>query len=70
MFIKMCDKIKEGDNRYSSMRKVIDDQGCGAFQDVLELCLTKYDKDWRKCQKEVGDLSKCLWPLVKQASNS
>ena len=66
----MCDKIKEGDNRYSNMRKVIEDRGCSIFHDVLELCLTKYDKDWRKCQKEVGDLGKCLAPAFKESSNN
>lgn len=56
----MCDKIKEGDSKYDSMRKAIEEQGCLIEHDVLELCLKKYDKDWRKCQKEVENLGKCL----------
>jgi hypothetical protein len=64
----MCDKIKEGDERYYSMKEIIDLRGCGTAHNVLDLCLTKYDKDWRKCQKEVADLGKCLSTVFKEES--
>ncbi|KAF5153602.1 hypothetical protein TpMuguga_02g02300 [Theileria parva strain Muguga] len=34
--------------------------GCKMEYDKLQNCIDKFDRDWRKCQIELKDLSKCL----------
>lgn len=56
----MCDKIKPGDGKFDEMLKLMEDHGCKYHHEHLEACLKVYEKDWRKCQKEVELLGHCL----------
>ena len=55
----MCDKLKEGDQKYTSARTVVEKTGCIEFHDALEVCLRENSKDWRKCQLQVSKLGEC-----------
>lgn len=56
----MCDKIEEGNPKYTDSRVFVEKSGCVGAHDALELCLKNNGKDWRQCQNEVADLGKCV----------
>ena len=62
----MCDKLKEGDEKFTAARNVVQTTGCVDFHDALEVCLKENSKDWRKCQLQTKNLGECV-RLARQA---
>ena len=50
-------KAESGDDL--DISDMIDKSGCADVYYTLEECLGEYDRDWRKCQKEVQLLKIC-----------
>ena len=60
----MCDRIDSKDPKYKEAEKLIIKDGCLEENKSLDLCLIKYNKNWKFCQEETIMLKKCL--LIKK----
>jgi len=56
----MCDRIREDDERNKNIRANSNLNKCIDVNFLLEDCLKKNDRDFRKCKNEVIELKKCM----------
>ncbi len=56
----MCDRIREGDERNLKIFENKEITKCLEINLYLEKCLENFQRDFRKCKKEVNDLKECM----------
>ena len=49
----MCDRLDPDDDGLTNQ------QGCGQLYLKLEECLGEHERDWRRCQEELGAFRRC-----------
>ena len=49
----MCDRIKEGEEKFDQMTSLVQKQGCADENDAITTCLANNRHDWRKCTEAV-----------------
>jgi hypothetical protein len=66
----MCDRIREDDERNTKIRADSNLNKCIDVNILLEGCLKKNERDFRKCKNEVIELKKCMNYKSGENSNS
>jgi hypothetical protein len=56
----MCDRIRVDDERNLKIQENEELNKCYKINSLLEECLVKNERDFRKCKNEVNDLKECM----------
>ena len=56
----MCDRIREDDERNVKIKQDNFLNKCYEVNLKLENCLTKNERDFRKCREEINELKNCM----------
>lgn len=55
----MCDKIREGSQKWERTKDIIESPDCLKINKALEECLLSHRNSWRECQNEALALKLC-----------
>lgn len=55
----MCDKIREGSQKWETTKLLLDSEECLKINKTLEDCLVSHRYSWRECQTEALALTQC-----------